>query len=69
MVENVERLGAELESHGFPNGEFLEQTQVPVVEAGLVEQVARAGGVVEGSLGRLAEQQIAAGVLGIEPRS
>ena len=67
MVENVERLSAELKSGTFRDGELLEQTQVPVKKARLVKKVARAGDVVEGSLGWLAEQQIAARVLGIEP--
>src|SRR3974377_1731226 len=40
MIENVESFGAELESDALVDRELLEQRQVPIVEAGVVDDVA-----------------------------
>src|SRR5712671_5280112 len=67
MIESVEGLSAELEACLFAECKLLIQAQIPVLEAGIVEHVARTSYVVEGSRRRSAEQQFAARVGGLEP--
>src|SRR6266849_8177804 len=60
VVDEVVRLGAELETCFLGNGERLEQPEVPVLVSGLVDQVANALGV-ESSGRRLGKDR------GVEP--
>src|ERR1043166_9164112 len=60
VIKGIVGLGAELEARGFANFEVLEQTQIPILETGVVDLIANAVLVVERALGRLAPLQCAA---------
>src|SRR5260370_40632903 len=68
VVEDVERLGAELHAGLLRERELLEETDVPVHEARVVDHVPESCRLrVERVLGGLGEEQIPAGNRGLEP--
>ena len=64
MIENIKRLGTELEAGPLSDRKLFEQTHVPVLETRIVDDVADAVLVVESSLRRRREDGRAVGVRG-----
>src|SRR5262249_13335217 len=66
VIDPVERLASKQQAMLLRNGKLLEQTDIPVLETGIVEVVSQAV-ANDGSVGGLAEQQVAAPVAYLEP--
>src|SRR5215510_13527662 len=68
VIENVERLRAELQPGPFRDRKLLVETKVEVLEAGIVYGVPDAVLRNERTLGRLGKDRRTIGILGLEPR-